>query len=104
MSMISTIYVFGILQKYYTYHLPDMCEYYCYSIHISDYIQSHWVPDNINFNLCTYVICSTVIVFPLAKECIVSASFLTCFFIKFLLLFAAIHTPKNLVDSSLFSR
>jgi hypothetical protein len=42
---ISTIYVSGILQKYYTYHLPDMCEYYCYSIHIGDYIQSYRVPD-----------------------------------------------------------
>src|SRR5947208_1614326 len=43
--LISTIYVSGILQKYYTYHLPDMCEYYCYSIHISGYIQSYRVPD-----------------------------------------------------------
>src|SRR5436190_14344703 len=42
---ISTIYVSGILQKYYTYHLPNMCEYYCYSIHISDYIQSYRVPN-----------------------------------------------------------
>ena len=42
---ISIIYVSGILQKYYTYHLPDMCEYYCYSIHISDYIQSYRISD-----------------------------------------------------------
>src|SRR5437763_8669138 len=39
------IYVSGILQKYYTYHLPDICEYYCYSIHINDYIQSYRVFD-----------------------------------------------------------
>ena len=43
--LISIIYVSSILQKYYTYHLLDMCEYYCYSIHISDYIQSYQVPD-----------------------------------------------------------
>ena|SRR5438876_2300913 len=54
---ISIIYVSGILQKYYTYHLPDMCEYYCYSIHIGDYIQSYRVPDR--YPITSILTCDT---------------------------------------------